>query len=98
MNVIASTIFAQLGANRFAAMVGVSSLAYGDTSLTVRFKAKGRAGINTVRVTLDASDTYTVTYFKIRGVNCAEVATESGIYADMLRPCFTAATGLDTSL
>lgn len=98
MNVIASTIFAQLGANRFAAMIGASAISYTDNAITVRFKAKGRHGINAVRVTLDASDTYTVAYFKMRGINCAEVKAESGIYCDMLRASFEDATGLATRL
>lgn len=98
MNVIASTIFTQLGGNRFAAMVGMSTGTHGADSLAIRFKAKGRDGINAVRVTLDASDTYTVKYFKIRGANVAEIREESGIYADMLRASFEDATGLATSL
>jgi hypothetical protein len=61
----------------------------------------GRGAINkatNVRVSLDPSDTYTVEFFAIRGVNIKTLSAESGVYAEQLQPLFTARTGMATRL
>lgn len=46
-------------------MLGVTHYTGNDTSLEVRFKAKGKGGINCFKVTLEPSDTYTVEFFRV---------------------------------
>lgn len=95
----ANTILAQLGGNRFTVMTGARS--YVGSADTLSFKLPNRFandGINGVRITLDASDTYTVDFYKIRGIKMTTVKSVSGVYADQLRALFTRVTGLDTSL
>ena len=50
------------------------------------------------RSTLDASDTYTVQLFKVRGLHAGVVAENEGVYADMLQPIIENMTGLALSL
>lgn len=94
----ARTILEQLGGNRFIAMTGARNFVGQADGLTFKI---GRGAINKathVRVRLDASDTYTVDFLAIRGVQVRPISTEYGVYADQLRARFTAATGMDTSL
>jgi hypothetical protein len=51
-----------------------------------------------VRIALDLSDTYTMTFYKIRGIDCAMVASIDGIYADQLCRAIERETGLATTL
>lgn len=94
---VAKTIADQLGgAGRLRAMVGAYNLAADKSSLTFRFK--GNRKINTVRITLDAADTYSVEFIQIRNFEVKTVTEYSGVYADRLRDVFEAATGLYLSL
>jgi len=101
---IAQTILAQLGGHKFVAMTGAYSFTHGDQSLSMRLPTKLTKGIGGVRITLDASDTYTMIAFKQKGsfakgnFEVAESFKESGIYCDQLTDFFTEATGLATSL
>lgn len=89
---VPTTILAQLGGRRFMLMTG--AVVMGDeNSLTVRFKGSPKA--NTLRVTLDPSDTYTVEFFAARG---RLVQSDSFVYAEDLQRLFTAVTGLYTSI
>tara|TARA_R110000824_G_scaffold391902_1_gene590023 strand:+ start:503 stop:745 length:243 start_codon:yes stop_codon:yes gene_type:complete len=54
--------------------------------------------INSVRITLDKNDLYTMEFFNIRGANVKEIKTRDNIHAAGLRPTFTTLTGLDTRL
>ena len=96
---VAHTILAQLGGARFRAMTGAKDMIGASNALTFglpsRFASKG---INKVRIALDWSDRYTVTFFRIRGIKVAEVARIEGVYADQLRDVFTRETGLAVSL
>jgi hypothetical protein len=49
-------------------------------------------------VILDADDTYTVEFWKVRGINAKQVRTVDQVYADNLQHVFTTYTGLDTHL
>lgn len=95
---VADTILAQLGGRRFATMTG-SKFFVGDES-SLRFKV----GSNGARVThcavsyVRAADTYVMTFLRMRGTQVRTVATYADVYADMLQPIFTHATGLDTRL
>lgn len=95
---IADTIRKQLGGNKFEVMTGAKNFSFSkDGSLSFKFP-KGKDGINHVSIKLDADDTYTMTFTKIRGMDAKEVAKESGIYNTDLRKVFTKITGLHTSL
>jgi ribonucleotide monophosphatase NagD (HAD superfamily) len=97
---VAKTILAQLGGNKFVLMTGAKQLI--DLGNGLQFKLPStrefvRQGINCVRVVLEASDTYTVEFFKI-GKAVKTIATHSDVYAENLAQIFRAETGLDTSL
>lgn len=95
---VAETILAQLGGNRFRAMTGAKQFVGSETALTFKLPRGAKDGINAILIVLDANDTYTVTFYKVRGLKVATVTEVSFIYADQLRPLFTAKTGLYTSL
>jgi len=100
-NEIANTIYAQLGGNRFSAMTGAKNLMSDGAALSFKLPRGAKDGINYVKIALDASDTYTVTFSKIGrapAFKAETVATVEMVYADSLRTLFTARTGLYTSL
>lgn len=95
---IGRTIHAQLGGGMFNVMVGAKDFTFSrDGSLSFRIGRNGK-GVNHVTVTLDPSDTYTMTFRSIRGLKVTEKAVRSMVYCDQLRAIFTAETGLFTSL
>ena len=94
---VAQTILAQLGGRRFTVMTGAKLLV--DLGNGLQFKLPStrdfvRDGINCVRVILEASDTYTVEFYKSSKL----ISTHADVYAENLRDVFTATTGLYTSL
>ena len=100
---VARTILAQLGGGRFVAMTGASSFASSSDTLSFRLPARfAKNGIRGVRIVLNASDTYTVSFLamptKANGYTVPTVAEYADIYADQLRDVFTHTTGLETSL
>lgn len=97
---IAKTILSQLGGSKFLAMTGAKNIfSHQEGALSFKLPSKfATDGINHVKVTLDASDTYTMTFGKIWGSKFKVVAEKSLIYHDMLQSVFTEVTGLDTSL
>lgn len=97
----AHIILDQLGGRRFIAMTGAKHLGHSENGAVLSFQLPSRFaknGINAVKIKLDPSDTYSVTFMKIRGHNLATVSEHSGIYDDMLQDLFTRETGLDTHL
>lgn len=96
---IPQTIYEQLGGQKFAAMVGSTRAIGGEASLTVRFKARAKQGINSVVVELDrATDLYTMVFYHVRGFKIAVRETRRNLFAADLQKVFTAVTGLDTHL
>jgi hypothetical protein len=98
---VANMILAQLGGHRFLAMTGAKSLVGDETSLQFQLPPRStKDGINSVRVELEPSDTYRVTFYKInrRSLDVATVMEHEMVYADELRQVFEIATGLRTSL
>lgn len=92
---VPTTILAQLGGRRFMMMTG--AVVMGDAnSLKVFFK--GSTKTNRLNVTLEADDTYTLEFHRVRGTNVRSVETMSGVYAEDLQRIFTEVTGLYTSL
>jgi len=96
---VANMIRAQLGGNRFAAMTGAHSFVGDTDSLSFQI-GRNDKGVTHVRIVLDSSDTYAVTFYKYnrRTLKLTTLGEESGVYVDSLRRVFTAHTGLLTSL
>lgn len=92
---VANTIKDQLG-GRALYMMGAYYLAGNSDSL--QFSIKGSRVCNKIVIKLDPSDTYTVQFWKIRGVNCRLVSERSNVYADMLHRIIEKETGLYLSL
>ena len=99
-NNVANEILAQLGGRRFTAMTGAKSLVGSDEYLQFDLPRGCANKATKCRVTLDANDTYTVTFYKwnARKFDLTTISEQSGIYCDMLRSVFTEATGMLTSL
>lgn len=98
---IAATILSQLGGNKFLAMTGAKNLLNGGDYLQFDLPAimtKGKA--NKFRVTLEPSDTYTLTAMKYsrRTFDCKTLETASDVHCDNLREVFERMTGLYTIL
>jgi hypothetical protein len=94
---VAQTILQQLGGRRFLAMTGAKFLVGGDNFLMFKLP-RAKDGINKVRITLNASDTYDLDFFRLRGTKVSQVAHVEDIYNDQLQEIFTQHTGLYTSL
>lgn len=107
---VANTILAQLGGNKFRAMTGAKSFAGDKDSLTFKLPARfAKDGITAVKIKLEPTDTYTVTFYKQRpwtksniakGIAAAVVVVKEfdNVYCDTLCTVFESATGLATSL
>ncbi len=93
---VASTILEQLGGGRFVAMTGACYMTAGDQCLNLRFK--GSKAANHLTVKLEPSDTYTLTFGKVRGMNYTKLEPITGVYAEDLQRIFTSTTGLHTRL
>lgn len=87
----------QLGGSQFVVMTGAHTFVASRDSLTFRIP-KAKDGINAVRITLDANDTYTVEFMKIRNLTVTIVYKTTDIYCDQLAEVFEQNTGLYTSL
>lgn len=100
---IAQTILAQLGGRQFTTMTGAKNLLAIERGLQLHLPGSlCRDHINCMRVVLDADDTYTVEFGRIRKVNrmpAYEVLhSYPTTYCDQLRGLFEDVTGLVTSL
>jgi len=97
---VANTILSQLGGRRFLVMTGAKNLVGSENSLSFRINSVNYDGkrVNVLRVTLDPSDTYTVTASYLRAGKLTTVAERSDVYCDSLQETFTRLTGLHTSL
>lgn len=95
---VAATIARQLGGTgRISAMVGAfNMLDHGDA---FSFRFKGSRALNYCKIELDAAtDTYTVTFGKVRRYELTAVQTFPMVYAAQLRGLFESTTGLYLSL
>jgi hypothetical protein len=98
---VAKTILEQLGGRKFIVMTGAKNFVGTDNSLTFRLPgARGfcKDNINSVQVTLDPNDTYTVTFARVRGGDVKVISMFRDIYCEQLRETFTEQTGLLTSM
>lgn len=94
MNTVASTILEQLGGTaKLKAMLGTSSLLYGNNFLS--FNLRGCRKINLIKVVyLPYSDLYQIDYYK--GQNL--VAFDESVFCSDLKPMIEGRTGLFMSL
>jgi len=88
------------GVGRLATMIGARDFVQDNDGRTIQFGFKGSRKANKVRITLEASDTYTVEFFKYnrRTFECPIVASFEDVHADMLRDVFESTTGLCLSI
>lgn len=59
---------------------------------------RNRISASWLRITLNASDTYTMEFLKMSKGEVKTAAEHNGVYNDMLQDIFTRETGLYTSL
>lgn len=98
-NEIAQTILRQLGGNKFLAMTGAKDLVAGSNSLQFKLPKLGTNKANVVRITLTSDDTYTMEFWKIRGLNVTNVGEPiTEIYSCRLQERFEDCTGFYTHL
>ena len=97
---IAETIIAQLGgAPALQAMIGAKDFVYDDHSLTFKWSAKAANGANCATITLDADDTYELSFCRItRKYDISGKGSTVGLHACDLRRVFQDATKLYISL
>ena len=94
---VAKSILAQLGGTgRLIAMTGAKHILWDVDSVCFKFKGSRKA--NYCKITLDASDTYTVEFGRVKKFDYAVKASFSGIYADSLVSVFESTTDLRLSL
>lgn len=95
----AETIIDQLGGHKFRLMTGADTFVTLKSGLQFKLPSRfAKNGINRVRIELNTSDLYDLTFYKIQGVDVKEVASVQDVYGDKLQAVFKEHTGLDTSL
>lgn len=109
---VAKTILNQLGGNRFIMMTGSKNLLSCDNGTALQMQLIGnKAKAKFLKIKLEANDTYTMTFSKIKRTKDAdfaalgatlynneyvEVKTVENVYDDMLQSVFTEVTALYT--
>jgi hypothetical protein len=95
-NMVSQNIAEQIGSAAFFMLGARGSLLGSDNSL--QFDVKGSRACSRIIVTLDTSDTYTVQFWKGKGLNIRKVGEQSFVYADSLKTTIEGFTGLRMSL
>ena len=96
---VANTIAQQMGGiPRLTAMIGAKNFLGDKDMLQFKWSAKSKKKINTVRIQLEPSDTYKVTFYSLKGFDISEVSGWDDVQASELRPLFERETGLALSL
>jgi len=97
---IALNILDQMGGRgRIATMLGTKRFFSYDDGVAFSFSNKKRSAPNQVKITLDPSDTYTMTFLRVsRNGDFKEKGRFTRIYADQLVEIFERQTGLFLSL
>ena len=102
---IASTILAHLGAHKFTVMVGAEGYTVSeDGGLSFHLPQTNEKRVNYVTVLLDANDTYTMTFERVRRLKREPyierklIERRTDVYFDAMQDVFTHVTGLDTHL
>lgn len=106
---VSQEILKQLGGNKFIVMTGVSNLVYDDYSLMMTLP-KNKSKANRLKIKLEPTDTYTMTFFKYTGPRkkknsfeytepkSEEIVKYEDVYCDSLQELFTEVTGMYTHL
>jgi len=95
----AETVFEQIGGiRRLQIMTGAYNFTRNDADKNVTFRFKASRKVNLCRITLDPSDTYTMTFMRVRGMSVKTVAEISDVFCDQLIPIFESNTGLYLTL
>ena len=96
---IAKEILSQLGGNRFIAMTGAKNCSDIGNGLAFQLPASlTKSRINAVKIILDPSDTYTVSFMRFTNTNIKTISQHQDIYCDQLVELFEQQTGLYTHL
>ena len=93
----ADIILEQLGGSRVLnTMLGIKSLTASEATktLTIKFKAAGREGVNTIVIRLAPSDTYSLEFWKCRGLQTKLLMECSDVFAEDLISTCEEVTGL----
>ena len=92
----ATTIREQLG-HRALCMLGATNLL--DTGEGLQFKIGTNPGkVTHITIALEPTDTYRVTFSRVRRFEVTELAEVSGVYVDALHATISERTGLLTSM
>jgi hypothetical protein len=95
---VAETILQQLGGSGILGMMCGCKDFVGSAD-SVQFKiGSNEKRVSLCRIVLDPSDTYTVEFYKGRGVNMKKVRELSDVYADSLKDIFETETGMYLTL
>lgn len=96
---IAKIILQQLGGNKFVTMTGAKDLIAGEDYLGFKLPSRfAKDGVNYIKVTLNASDTYTMMFQKWNWAKgkCLFAHEHEDVYCEDLQRIFTSETGLCT--
>lgn len=93
---IATTIRDQIGSRAFV-MMGAKGLTGDSRSLQFKIGSNAKRVTN-VHIELAADDTYTVSFWNIRGYSMKLLKQVEGVYCDQLRGIIESETGLYLSL
>ena len=88
---IAETIRLQLGGNTLF-MLGAKNLFAVENGLY--FKISGSRNVSHIAITINSTDTYDVTFLKLRGLNVKTVAVHKDICVENLHQLIESETGL----
>lgn len=100
-NQVADTILQQLGGRRFSVLTGAKNFTCtaNDPALSFRLSANSTKNrINHVKISLNASDLYDVTFTAIHGSKVKEIYEAEDVYAENLLDVFEDITGLFATL
>lgn len=96
---IANVILSQMGgAGRVRAMTGAKHFIAIEDGVQFDFPNRCRSRGNCVRIVLDASDTYTVSFYNKSRKGADKVREVCGVYCDGLKSLFENQTGLRLSI
>lgn len=101
INMVAQTIYEQLGGGRFKAMTGANNFVSDHNTLQFRIP-QAKNGINRIEIKLNGRDLYDVGFMRVfrRGgvPQVREIAKHFDVWCDGLQELFTRETGLHTRL
>lgn len=95
---IAGEILLQYGGRMFMTMCGVRTPLALESGVQFRIGSGALKGINCVRTVLTPEDEYTVTFYRVSGLNTAVVHEAEHVYAEDLQAVFERHTGFKTKL